>query len=92
MKNIKLLFIILILIMSLNQKAAAQEKIAHINVSELMDAMPDMKTANAALKKLREKHDQEYNKMVEDYKARMKNTPLKLQQQLTPLIKPEILN
>lgn len=71
MKNLKLLFIISFLITTLNQTATAQEKIAHINVSELMAAMPDMKTANAALKKLREKYDQEYNKMMEEYKARM---------------------
>ena len=67
MKTLKLLIILSFLVKTLNQKATAQEKIAHINVSELMDAMPDMKTANAALKKLREKHDQEYNKMVEEY-------------------------
>jgi hypothetical protein len=35
-----------------SQVASAQAKVAHINVSELMDASPDMKAAKAQLENL----------------------------------------
>lgn len=50
--------------------AAAQAKVAHINVQELMAAMPEVKAAEAQLKKVAETYDGEYKTMVTEFQTK----------------------
>lgn len=54
MKQIKKAAIALLLILAATSFVNAQSKIAHINVTDLLADMPEMKTAQAELKKLQE--------------------------------------
>jgi outer membrane protein len=49
---------------------SAQTKVGHIDVSKLMEAMPEMKAAEAQLKKMNEQYDADYNKMVQEYQTK----------------------
>jgi outer membrane protein len=71
MKQLKLLFIAVILFAGI-QSATAQTKVAHINVQELIMAMPDMKTANTSLQKLKDAHSTQLNTMIAEYEAKIK--------------------
>jgi outer membrane protein len=53
-------------------KAAAQAKIAHVDVSELMAKMPAMLEAQKQLEKLSGTYDAEYKTMVEEYQGKIK--------------------
>lgn len=72
MKQVKSLLIAALLFVGMSQTVSAQAKVAHINVSELMTSMPDMKAANAQLEKLGKTYDTEYNTMVEEFRAKIK--------------------
>lgn len=72
MKQVKSLLIAALLFVGMSQTVAAQAKIAHINVSELMSAMPEMKAANAQLEKLGKTYDTEYQTMVEEFRTKIK--------------------
>jgi len=50
----------------------AQSKIAHINVQDLLEKMPEMVSANAQVKKLNDQFDAQYKTMVEEYQTKMK--------------------
>lgn len=52
MKHFKTLAIAFVLLMSATTFATAQSKVAHIDVQKLMSEMPEMKAAQAQLKKL----------------------------------------
>lgn len=52
MKDFKTLAIAFVLLMSATTFATAQSKVAHIDVQKLMSEMPEMKAAQAQLKKL----------------------------------------
>ncbi len=54
MKKLKKVIIALVLIVAATSFVNAQSKIAHINVSDLLAEMPEMKAAQAELKKLSE--------------------------------------
>ena len=54
MKHLKKIVIVVVLFVAATSFVNAQNKIAHINVTELMSAMPEMKAAEAELKKLQE--------------------------------------
>ncbi len=54
MKQIKKAAIAVVLILAATSFVSAQNKIAHINVTDLLADMPEMKTAQAELKKLQE--------------------------------------
>lgn len=54
MKNVRNLVVALMLMVATTGFVNAQSKVAHINVQELLAAMPEMKTAQAELKKLQE--------------------------------------
>lgn len=54
MKKLKKVIIALVLIIAATSFVNAQSKIAHINVSDLLAEMPEMKAAQAELKKLSE--------------------------------------
>ncbi len=71
MKQLKSLLFAAILFAGV-QTATAQAKVAHINVQELMTSMPEMKAANAQLEKLQGSYDTEYNKLVEEFRAKIK--------------------
>jgi len=71
MKQLKSLLIAALLFAGISQTANAQAKVAHINVSELMTNMPEMKAADAQLKKLTGTYDTEYNSMVEEFRKKV---------------------
>ena len=54
MKNLKKIAVALFLFVAATSFAQAQSKVAHINVQALLSEMPEMKAADAELKKLQE--------------------------------------
>lgn len=70
MKQLKLLVIAAMLFAGV-QVASAQVKVAHINIQELITAMPEMKSANAILQKLQDTHSSELKKMMAEYQAKV---------------------
>ena len=54
MKNVKRIAVALVLFVAATGFVNAQSKIAHINVQQLLSDMPEMKAAQAELKKLQE--------------------------------------
>ncbi len=72
MKQIKILLIAAVMIISGNQAMNAQAKTAHVDVSEIMTKMPAMIEANAQLQKLSGTYDTEYKGMVEEYQNKLK--------------------
>lgn len=72
MKQLKSLLIAALLFVGASQTVSAQAKVAHINVSDLMANMPEMKAAEAQLKKLGTTYDTEYNTMVEEFTTKIK--------------------
>ncbi|AWH84820.1 hypothetical protein HYN59_06635 [Flavobacterium album] len=71
MKQMKSLLIAAILFVGMSQAVSAQAKVAHINVNDLMAAMPDMKAANAQLEKLTKTYDTDYNAMVTEFRTKV---------------------
>lgn len=71
MKRVKFLIAALLFI-GMSQAVNAQAKVAHINIGELMAAMPEMKAANVQLEKLRKTYDTEYTTMVEEFRTKIK--------------------
>lgn len=71
MKNVRKLVVAVVLIATTGF-VNAQSKVAHINVQELLAAMPEMKTAQAELKKLQE-----------TYRADLEGSMKELQNKLT---------
>lgn len=70
MKHLKSLAIVVVLFMS--AQSFAQTKIAHIDVQALMTNMPQMKTAQGQLEKVKEQYDATYNSMVTEYQTKLK--------------------
>ena len=54
MKNVKKIAVALVLFVAATGFVSAQSKVAHINVQQLLSDMPEMKAAQAELKKLQE--------------------------------------
>ncbi|MCK0161740.1 OmpH family outer membrane protein [Allomuricauda sp. F6463D] len=54
MKNVKKIAVAIVLFVAATGFVNAQSKVAHINVQQLLSEMPEMKTAQAELKKLQE--------------------------------------
>lgn len=54
MKNVKKIAVALVLFVAATGFVNAQSKVAHINVQQLLQEMPEMKAAQAELKKLQE--------------------------------------
>ncbi len=54
MKNVKKIAVALVLFVAATGFVNAQSKVAHINVQQLLSEMPEMKAAQAELKKLQE--------------------------------------
>lgn len=71
MRKLRNLFLAAIAVVGLNVTAQAQE-VAHINVSELIPAMPESKTAKTELEKLQEKYKKEMETMQNDFQTKLK--------------------
>ncbi len=71
MKQMKSLLIAALLLVGITQTANAQAKVAHINVSDLMAASPEMKAAQTQFEKLTKTYDTEYNTMVEEFRKKV---------------------
>jgi outer membrane protein len=69
MKHIKKVAIVIVLCIAATGFVNAQSKIAHINVTELLAEMPEMKSAQAELKKLQET----YKADIESSMTELKN-------------------
>ena len=54
MKNVKKMIVALVFFVAATGFVNAQSKVAHINVQQLLSEMPEMKAAQAELKKLQE--------------------------------------
>ena len=71
MRKLRNLFLTAIAVVGFNVAAQAQE-VAHINVSELIPAMPESKTAKTELEKLQEKYKKEMETMQNDFQTKLK--------------------
>ncbi len=71
-KQFRNLAIITLVVVLGSFKAAAQAKLAHVDVSELMAKMPAMLEAQKQLEKLSGTYDAEYKTMVEEYQGKIK--------------------
>ncbi|WP_318344062.1 OmpH family outer membrane protein [Flagellimonas baculiformis] len=72
MRNVKRIAVALVLFVAATGFVSAQSKVAHINVQQLLSDMPEMKAAQAELKKLQE-----------TYRADIQNSMKELQTKLT---------
>lgn len=69
MKNLKKIVVAVIIFVSASSYVSAQTKVAHINVQQLLSEMPEMKAAEAELKKLQET----YRADIEDSMTELRN-------------------
>ncbi len=72
MKHLKTLLIAAILFVGTTSLATAQSKVAHINTTELVQAMPEMKAAQAEIEKLSKTYDADYKTMVTELQNKVK--------------------
>lgn len=72
MKQFKTLLFAAILFIGATSVTMAQSKIAHINTSELIEAMPQMKTAKTELEKLSKTYEAEIQTMATEYQNKIK--------------------
>lgn len=72
MKHLKTLLIAAILLVGTTSIATAQSKVAHINTTELVQAMPEMKAAQAEIEKLSKTYDADYKTMVTELQNKVK--------------------
>ena len=70
MKRMKSLFIAAALIFGVSQFANAQ-KVAHINVQELIENHPDMAKANKMLEDMADRYDKDYRESVNEYQTKL---------------------
>jgi outer membrane protein len=69
MRNLKKIAVVIILFVGATSFVNAQSKVAHINVQQLLSEMPEMKQAEAELKKLQET----YRADIEDSMTELRN-------------------
>ncbi|MCB0456792.1 MAG: OmpH family outer membrane protein [Flavobacteriaceae bacterium] len=72
MKKINVLFVAVMLFVGATGFVNAQSKVAHINTSELIKAMPEMKAAQSQLEKLQKTYDTEIKAMAKELDTKMK--------------------
>jgi len=70
MKKLRNLVIAAALFLGVNSNVNAQTKVAHINLSELIPLMPELKAASEQLKKLGEGFEKDYNSMTAEYRTK----------------------
>ncbi|MGI9550944.1 MAG: OmpH family outer membrane protein [Aurantibacter sp.] len=68
MKQVKKLAIALVLFVAATGFVNAQSKVAHIDVTQLLSSMPEMKTAEAELKKLSETYNADIESSMTEFK------------------------
>lgn len=56
MKNVKRIVLAIVMVVAMTGFVNAQSKVAHIDVNKLLQEMPEMKAAQAELKKLQESY------------------------------------
>ena len=71
MKKINVLFVAVMLFMGATSFVNAQSKVAHINTSDLVEAMPEMKAAQSQLEKLQKTYDTEIKAMSKELQTKM---------------------
>ena len=64
MKHLKNLFIVSTILLMSNLTLNAQSKVAHINTQELVESMPDMKSAKSELEKLAKTYETDIQAMA----------------------------
>lgn len=69
MKQLKSLVIVFLLFAT--YQVSAQAKVGHIDLQALMTSMPDMKTAQTQIDKIKEQYSKEYRTMVQEYQTKM---------------------
>jgi len=79
MTHVKKIAVAIVLMVAATGFVNAQSKIAHINVQELLSAMPEMKAAEAELKKLQET----YRADIESSMTELKNKYTQYQNEAT---------
>jgi outer membrane protein len=71
MKQIKKVAVAVVLFIAATSFVQAQSKIAHINVTELLSQMPEMKAAQAELKKLEETYRADIQSSLDELKNKL---------------------
>ncbi|QLG44486.1 OmpH family outer membrane protein [Costertonia aggregata] len=71
MKQFKKIAVALMVFMAATSFVNAQSKVAHINVQELLSAMPEMKAAEAELKKLQETYRADIEGSLKEYQNKV---------------------
>lgn len=72
MKQLKTLLLAAILFASTSAFVQAQSKVAHINTQELIEAMPEMKSARAELEKLAKTYEADLQAMTTEIQTKAK--------------------
>ncbi|MFL0354177.1 OmpH family outer membrane protein [Xanthomarina sp. GH4-25] len=72
MKHFKTLLLATALFIGATSLTQAQSKVAHINTQTLIQAMPDMNTAQAEMDKLGKTYEADIQAMVTEYQNKMK--------------------
>ncbi len=67
MKHLKKITVALVLFVAATGFVNAQSKVAHIDVTQLLSAMPEMKTAEAELKKLSETYNADIESSMTEF-------------------------
>ena len=71
MKQFKKVAVAVVLFIAATSFVQAQSKIAHINVTELLSQMPEMKAAQAELKKLEETYRADIQSSLDELKGKL---------------------
>ena len=87
MKHLKTLLFASLLFVGATSFSNAQTKIAHINTTLLVEAMPQMKTAQAEIEKLTKTYETEIKTMATELQNKMKQYQ-DLQKKEADLLKP----
>lgn len=72
MKQFKTLLFAAVLFVGMTGFSVAQSKVAHINTTELVEAMPEMKSAQAEIQKLQKTYEAEIKTMATELQNKMK--------------------
>lgn len=70
MRKIKNLVVAAVLFLGVSTSMQAQDKIAHINFAELVQAMPEYAKAQKELSDLQKKYEADYEKMMNDLQSK----------------------
>ncbi|MEY8847905.1 OmpH family outer membrane protein [Psychroserpens sp. XS_ASV72] len=72
MKQLKTLLFACLIFVGATSLSTAQSKIAHINTTQLVEAMPEMKSAQAEIEKLSKTYEAEIKTMMTDLQNKVK--------------------